>query len=246
MLRNLPKDAIIFTSAWDWWASGAYYYQLVEKIRQDIFVVDFAMLRDRPWYYNHLKQRFPEIMKRAEPELSAFMIHLNKFEYHPDYDKTYEGGRALGETYQAFCDSIISRNSDHPIYLSPEGLSERSQFSPSYKPYPAGLAYRLLPNDSTFDVPLPVIEWHDKNYRGRSYYTDNARWFQALPMNDRAKYLAAHGQIEEAKKFLDLALTLEPDMNANLEKLHGRDKETAGITNGRFEQIEAFRKSLGK
>ena len=73
MLRNLPKDAIIFTSAWDFWASGAFYYQLVEKVRPDIFVIDIAMLRDRPWYYSHLKQRFPDVMARAEPESAALM-----------------------------------------------------------------------------------------------------------------------------------------------------------------------------
>jgi hypothetical protein len=246
MLRSLPKDAIIFTSSWDFWASGAFYYQLVENIRPDIFVIDFAMLRDRPWYFNHLKQRFPEIMRRAEPELSAFLYHLNKFDYISDYDKTPEGGRGLSETYQPFCDSLISRNLDHAIFLSPEAFSQRNLFSPSFRSYPAGLAYRLLPRDSAFDVPLPIIDLHDKKYRQRSYYTDHSRTFEAMPLADRANVLIRQGKIDEAKRFLDLALTLEPDRTENIEKLQARDKEVAYQTNEEFDKIHAARNALRK
>ncbi len=242
MLRSLPKDAIIFTSSWDFWASGAFYYQLVEKIRPDIFVIDVAMLRDRPWYYSHLKQRFPEVMKRAEPELSAFMVHLVQFDLNPDY-----GGEAIARTYQAFTEALVSRNLDRPIFLSSEVLIKRDPlFAPSFKPYASGLAYRFLPQDSTLDVPLPELQWNDKNYRGRSYYTDNARWFQAMPLADRAQNLLRLGRADEAKKFLDLALRFEPDMSANIEKLHGRDRDAAEHTNEQFGRVEAFRKSLGK
>ena len=242
MLRNLPKDAIIFTSAWDFWASGAFYYQLVEKIRPDIFVIDVAMLRDRPWYYSHLKQRFPDAMKRAEPELSAFMAHLIRFDLDADY-----GGEAIAQTYREFTEALVSRNMDRPIFLSPEVIIQRDPlFAPSFKPYASGLAYRLLPRDSTFDVPLPELQWNDKNYRERSYYTDNSRWFQALPLADRAQSLVKLGRSDEAKKFLDLALRLEPDMNANIENLHGRDRDAAEHTNEQFGRLEAFRKSLGK
>jgi hypothetical protein len=246
MLRNLPKDAIIFTSAWDFWASGAFYYQLVENIRPDVFVIDVAMLHDRPWYFNHLKQRFPEVMKRVEPELSAFMVHLVRFDHDPNYDKTPEGGEGLSRTYQVFTEALVSKNFDRPLFLSPEVLSERNFFSPSYKIYPAGLAYQLLPHDSTFDVPLPVIEWHDQNYRERSYYTDHSRSLQAMALVDRAKLLIKQSKIDEAKKFLDLALSYKPDMNADIEKLHGRDKETAYQTNSQFANIEEMRKALGK
>jgi len=242
MLRNLPKDAIIFTSSWDFWASGAYYYQLVEHIRPDVFVIDVAMLRDRPWYFNHLKQRFPEVMNRAEPELSAFMPHLVRFDKGEPYD-----GQAIAQTYTAFTDALVLRNLDRPIFLSPEVVEQRDQlFAPSFKPYAAGLAYRFLPRDSVFEVPLPQVQWNDKNFRGRDYYTDNARWLQAFPLADRAQYLVKQRRIDEAKKFLDLALSFEPDMTVNSETLHGRDREAAEQTNQRFAKLEEFRKSIGK
>ncbi len=242
MLRNLPKDAIIFTSSWDFWASGAYYYQLVERIRPDIFVIDVAMLRDRPWYFNVLKQRFPEVMQRAEPELSAFMPYLVRFDKGEPYD-----GQAIAQTYTAFTEALVSRNQDRPIFLSPEVVEQRDQlFAPSFKPFASGLAYRFLSHDSSFDAPLPQVQWNDKNYRQRDYYTDNARWLQAFPLADRAQFLLKQGQSDQAKKFLDLALSFEPDMTVDIETLHGRDKEAAENTNNRFAKLEEFRKSFGK
>ncbi|HEY6171410.1 MAG TPA: DUF2723 domain-containing protein, partial [Candidatus Kapabacteria bacterium] len=44
MLQNLPKDAIVISSAWDFWVSGSFYYQFVEKVRPDITVIDVALL----------------------------------------------------------------------------------------------------------------------------------------------------------------------------------------------------------
>ena len=119
-------------------------------------------------------------------------------------------------------------------------------FAPGFKTFSAGLAFRLLPHDSIFDVSLPVIQWRDQKFRGRSYYTDNARWLQAFPLADRAQSLVKSGRIDDAKKFLDLAITLEPDMTSDIEKLHGRDHEAAIQTNDHFARIEEFRKSLGK
>ncbi|MDP4219390.1 MAG: DUF2723 domain-containing protein [Bacteroidota bacterium] len=248
MLNSLPKDAIIFnsisdaSSAWDFWGSGAFYFQHIEHIRPDIFVIDGAMMRDRPWYYSYLRQRFPEVLKRAEPELDAFMHELVLFDRGLPYDTLH-----MGELYRNFTEALISRNLDRPIFLSPDGILRRDPlFAPSFRPFPSGLSYRLLQQDSVFEVPLPTIQWNDKNYRSRSYYTDNARFLQALPLADRAQFLATHGRIEEAKKFLDLALRFEPDMSFDIEKLHGRDKDVAIQTNENFSRYEALRKRLGK
>jgi hypothetical protein len=67
-----------------------------------------------------------------------------------------------------------------------------------------------------------------------------------LPLVDRAQFLVKHGRADDAKKFLDLALRFEPDMNANTEQLHGRDREAADHIDQEFSRYEAFRKSLGK
>jgi len=167
---------------------------------------------------------------------------LVRFDRGDPYD-----GQAIAQTYTAFTEALVSRNPDRPIFLSPEVVEQRDQlFAPGFKTFASGLAYRFLSRDSTFDVPLPQVEWNDKNYRERNYYTDNARWLQALPLADRAQYLIKNGRAEEAKKFLDVALLFEPDRKVNLETLHGRDRDAADHVNERFARIEELRKSLGK
>src|SRR5207248_9598605 len=80
ILRNLPLHAIIFSTQWDFWVSGAFYYQIVEKVRPDVLVIDKAMLRDRPWYFAELQQRKPEVFARVKPEMDAFLRYLWAFD----------------------------------------------------------------------------------------------------------------------------------------------------------------------
>ncbi|MEI8134163.1 MAG: DUF2723 domain-containing protein [bacterium] len=248
MLLNLPKDAIIInsiseaSSAWDFWGSGAFYYQHVENIRPDIFVIDGAMLRDRPWYFSYLEQRFPEVMKRVKPELDKFMPQLIRFDRGLSYDTLH-----MAELYRNFTEALVSRNLDRPIFLSPDCLIHRDPlFAPGFKSIPAGLAYRLSRVDTNFETPIPKLRWHDIKYRLRSYYTDNSRWLQALPLADYAHSLQIRGRISEAKQWLDLALTLQPDMSADVEKLHGRDRDAAYNTNEQFSKVASFRAALGR
>lgn len=240
VLNNLPPHSIVFSTAWDFWLSGAFYYQLVEHIRPDVLVIDAAMLRDRPWYYSYLKQRDPEAMKRVEAELNAFMPHLQHFDRGEPFDQ-----QAIGETYTKLTDALIRKNSDRPIFIAPEMLQDHDPlFAPLYKPIPAGILFRLLEKDSTIDVPLAKIQWNDVQYRVRNYYTDNARMLQATALASRAQYLLQHGNSAEAQQWLDLALRLKPDMNVNPESLQERDKNTAFSTNERFAQIEQLRRSI--
>ncbi len=240
VLKNLPPHAIVFSTAWDFWLSGAFYYQLVEHIRPDVLVIDAAMLRDRPWYYSYLQQRDPEVMSRVATEVNAFMPHLLHFDRGEPFDQ-----QAIAETYTKLTDALIRKNSDRPIFIAPEMLQDHDPlFAPAYKPIPAGIVFRLLEKDSVFDAPPATIQWNDAHYRVRNYYTDNARMLQATSLASRAQYLLQHGNSTEAKQWLDLALRLKPDHTVNPESLQERDKNAAFSTNERFAQIEQLRRSI--
>ncbi|HET9136410.1 MAG TPA: hypothetical protein VFO76_07230, partial [Candidatus Kapabacteria bacterium] len=240
VLNNLPKNAIIFSSAWDFWLSGAFYYQIVENVRPDVLVVDVAMLRDRPWYYSYLKQRAPEVMARVKPELDAFLVHLNHFDRNEPFDQA-----AIGETYKAFTDALVRRNQDRPIYISSEVIQERDPlFASSFKPIPGGIEYRFMEKDSAFDAPLPKIQWRDEKYKVRNYYTDGSRLLQAGALSARAEYLARRGNLAEAKQWIDLALKFKPDMSVDLEKLQERDKRYGYTVNEAFAKMEQLKKAL--
>jgi tetratricopeptide (TPR) repeat protein len=239
-ISNLPQNAIIFSSAWDFWVSGSFYLQHIEKLRPDVTVIDLALLRDRPWYYSHIKQVAPQVLKNCEAELDAFFPELVKFDRGDAYD-----GALISEAYKKFSEALVRNNQDRPIFIASEAVAERDElFAPSFKAVPGGVAFRLVSRDTVFDPDLPKLQWNDKKYRKRNYYTDNARLLQALPLAAMAQILAERGDIEKAKRFLDLALSLEPDMKFDISKLEKRDLEFAQVANERFGAIAQLRAKL--
>src|ERR1035437_1362855 len=177
MLRNLPPNAIVFSTQWDFWVSGAFYYQLVEHVRPDVLVIDKAMLRDRPWYYAELEKRAPEVFRRVKPEEEAFLKLLWAFDKGDPFDEN-----AIAPAYERFTTALVERNLDRPIFVTQEMIDEKDDlFAPKLRTNPAGIAYRLLPSDSVFNVPAPKLVWRDKGYRLRDYYTDDSRLLQAIP-----------------------------------------------------------------
>ena len=240
ILNNLPPNAIIFSTEWDFWVSGAFYYQLVEGMRPDVLVVDKAMMRDRPWYYALLEKRAPQMFARAKPELDIFLKYLWAFDRGDAVN-----GDAIAEAYQHFTEALVERNQDRPIFITQEMVDERDDlFAPGMKVIPAGIAYRLLPKDSLIQSPPPRLQWRDAHYRKRNYYTDDSRLLQAIPLANYAERELQQGNIEAARKFFDDALLFKPDMSENLESFSDRDRSIAEASNEKFTQIEALRNKL--
>ena len=240
MLRNLPPNAIIFSTQWDFFVSGAFYYQLVEHVRPDVLVIDKAMLRDRPWYYAELEKRAPEVFRRVKTEEEAFLQLLKKFDSGEPVDQS-----ALAPAYENFTSAIVERNLDRPIFMTQEMMDQKDDlFAPTMKAIPAGIAYRLYPRDTLFEVIAPKIVWRDKGYRLRDYYTDDSRLLQALPIAMYAAQRLHLGDTVNAKRFLDDALLFTPDLAAKLDGMNDRDREIADAANEKFTQIQALRNQL--
>jgi len=242
VLQNLPPNAIIFSTQWDFFVSGAFYYQLVEHVRPDVLVVDKAMLRDRPWYYAELEKRAPEVFARVKPEEEAFLQYLNAFVAGKPFDQA-----AIAPAYERFTSALVERNLDRPIYETQEMVEQPDElFAPKMKAVPAGIAYRLVPRDTLFDVAPPKLIWNDKHYRLRDYYTDELRTLEALPLASYGQLQMRLGKKDLAKRFFDAALTFTPDLGANLDNLSERDRGIAESANEQFERIRNARASLGK
>jgi hypothetical protein len=239
-LKSLPANAILISSAWDFFVSGALYYQNVERLRPDVLVIDRAMLRDRPWYFEHLRQRAPEVMARVKPEADAFLKQLKAFDRGDNFSP-----EALSNEYRALTTALVERNADRPIFVAQDFLGDHDDlFAPAFHPAPAGIAYRLVRNDTSIESPLPALAWNDANYRKRNYYTDNARLLQAAPLATYADRLRQQQQYARARQWVDLALKFIPDMNADLTKLSARDREFAENVNMEFGRLLQFRDQL--
>ena len=242
VLHNLPPNAIIFSTQWDFFVSGAFYYQLVEHVRPDVLVIDKAMLRDRPWYYAELEKRAPEVFARVKPEEQAFLQYLNAFVADKPFDQA-----AIAPAYQQFTSALVECNMDRPIFVTQEMVEQPDElFAPKMKAVPAGIAYRLVPRDTMFDAQPPKLIWNDKGYRQRDYYTDELRTLQAMPLASYGQLEMQHGNKILARQFFDAALTFTPDLSANLDNLSERDRGIAESTNEQFGRIRNMRASLGK
>lgn len=242
VLRNLPPNAIIFSTQWDFFVSGAFYYQLVEHVRPDVLVIDKAMLRDRPWYYAELEKRAPDVFAKVKPEEEAFLQYLRAFVRGDKFNHA-----AIGPAYERFTSALVERNLDRPIFVTQEMVEQPDElFAPKMKAIPAGIAYRLVPRDTIIEATLPKLAWNDAHYRQRDYYTDELRTLQALPLASYAELQMRLGNKMLAKRFFNAALTFTPNLSAPLDDLSDRDRGIAEATNEQFERIEQIRASLGK
>jgi hypothetical protein len=240
VLTNLPPHAIVFSSLWDFWVSGAFYYQMVEHIRPDVLVIDKAMLRDRPWNYAQLMQRDKEPFMRAKPEMDNFLRYLWAFDRGEPFNP-----EAIAPAYQAFTTALVEKNMDRPIFVTQEMLDQRDDlFAPNFKPVPAGMLYRLMPSDTFLAPAAPRIQWNSSHYSKRNYYTDDARILQVTPIAVCAQeYLRRHDR-EHALAFVNEALKLKPDLSVNPEDLSERDASIAEAANQRFQALENVRNDL--
>ena len=240
ILNNLPPNSIIFSTEWDFWVSGAFYYQLVEGMRPDVLVIDKAMLRDRPWYYELLQKRAPGVFAKVKPEMNAFVELLQAFEL----GKTANGD-ALAKDYQQFTEALVERNQDRPIFVTQEMVDGRDDlFASGMQMVPAGIAYRLLPKDSLVISGVPKLQWRDARYKRRNYYTDDSRLLQGAPLAVYAERALQRGDKKTAMEFLNAALLFKPDLTESLDNLSERDRSIAEASNEKFAQIEALRNRL--
>jgi hypothetical protein len=240
VLLNAPPHAIIFSSLWDFWVSGAFYYQMIERVRPDVLVIDKAMLRDRPWYYAQLMQRDKEPFLRAKPEMDNFLHYLWAFDRGEPFNP--EG---IAPAYQAFTRALVEKNMDRPIFITQEMIDQRDDlFAPGFTPVPAGVLYRLMPRDTFLAPRAPNIQWRDQHYRKRNYYTDDARLLQASPLALCAQQYLKRGDKQHGMEFLNAALKLKPDLSVNLDEMSDRDASIAEATNQRFTTLENVRNDL--
>jgi hypothetical protein len=203
MLQSLKPNALIISFQWDYWVSASYHYQAVEGLRTDVIVIDKELLR-RSWYFEQMRKNHPEIYRRSEREISAFLEQLVLFERELPYDS-----RLIEERYNAMINSFIDANfQDHPVYLT---MEMEKQFGAKYTRVPEGLAYRLYKPDSLPSPDEPVWDdFHYRPFRRNERLVNGINGMYADMLAFRAMYLADHAQYDNAMKYLERALFFKP------------------------------------
>jgi len=207
--NNLDSDAIVISSQWDYWCSAFWYKQRVEGIKKDITLVEMELLR-RTWYGHQLKQWYPKVIDKSEPELKAFLNELEVFESGENYNPNL-----LQARFEQLINSIIDKNYDnHPIYVTLDVIEKEPNIAKNYEKVPVGFTFKLQKDKQVKQIDLSKIKI-DRFANSMKWNTSNhlisgIKHIAVLNLINIAKYGIFTNQTEKAKEAINLAKRINP------------------------------------
>lgn len=215
-LEDLPENALLIGTRWDYHHSASWYYQQVENVRPDVALIDFELLR-RSWYIPQLDQMWPDLFKGHEAQKENFLYNLEPFEREEAFNPAL-----LTASFDSINTRLFYRNSmDRPIFFAPEfaivdfpnkrKLGEPVPPAPptGYRAVPMRYFFRIIKDEAY--IPLegeePEIRWPEKDDR----YSKQIRDWVTFMRLERALYEKQFGKTAEAKALVDLAIRDHPE-----------------------------------
>lgn len=204
LLNQAEPNALIFTKQWDYFIASSYYYQLVNKLRPDVAVIDKELLR-RSWYLNMIQDSKPEVLAVANNEIGVFKQLLVPFE---NGKKNYNP-QLLQETWLNLNTQILYGNmAKRPVYLTIELTNEIGDgeliLPEGTKLIPMCLYFKLLPQNA----PYQPCDCKDLNIRfsgPQNYYVNTMRKITFQQLLYRAEYELQEGFSDKAKQVYQIA-----------------------------------------
>lgn len=196
MLRSIQRDGIVLSYQWDYFISAAYYLQLVENVRTDVWIIDKELMR-RSWYYRQLQTRYPALIQRSEAEVNSFVKELDKFEHDVPYNS-----QVIEYRYAALMESFARQNIlSRPVYVTHE---IEPQYLGRFRRVPSGLALRLSSDTLSDEVPIP--DFHPRFPRRNNSYNEGLilQYFQAFA--GTMEYLRHFNRIDDVLKCRERAI----------------------------------------
>lgn len=200
ILTSVPKDAIIFSYQWDYFVSESYYFRYVEDFRKDVVIVDKELLR-RSWYYDQLRNDYPDLLIDLKADVNSFKKALVPFERGETYNATL-----LESLYRKIMQRLITTNADkRDYYIAPEiyeNEMQRREFSlpNGYHLVPDLLLFKVVKGNNYVPAPNPdfTIRFNDR----RDYYIDTIEKFIGSMLARRAMYELQFGKLDRAKVYI--------------------------------------------
>lgn len=215
IFRNVEPNGIVISTQWDFWLSASWYYHFVKHIRPDIVVIDRELLR-RSWYFTFLERNYPEIYKNSKAEIEKFLPELYKFEHGIPYDQ-----QSIMKIFTDMTASFVNNNPGRKVYITWEiDQNKQEPVASNYLRIPEGLLFRLAKADELKNNVLPDYKVYDFTFtptRIKDYYHETLMQSYAFMLTSSANYLINMDRIEEAKKYIELALTANPNFPQALD-----------------------------
>lgn len=208
-LNSLANNAVLLSYQWDYLISPAYYFQFVENYRKDVAIIDKELLR-RSWYFDQLKNNYPQIMQKVGSELDSFLKALEPFERGGDFNPNL-----IERRYRELIARLIGTNArNRTVYIAPELVEGEFRRGELY--LPRGI--QLVPDLFFFRVVTAndYVPLHNVNVAIRfpaqdNHYSDVIKNFSSKMFTWRALYELQFGKTENAKTLKRILQTHFPN-----------------------------------
>jgi hypothetical protein len=199
VLNSVPKNSIIFTYQWDYLVSPSYYFQYVEKFRNDVIVIDKELLR-RSWYYHQLKINYPNLLSGIQSDVNNFLNALAPFERSENFNPNL-----LENLFRKIMTELISTNiSNHDYFIAPEIVENEMrrgefQIPKGYTLVPYLFLYKVVNSSDYINAPFP--DFHVRFPEKKDKYVLALENIIGSMLLNRALYELRYNHIEMAKTY---------------------------------------------
>lgn len=211
ILNSVGENSIVFSYQWDYFVSASYYYQFVEKYRDDVIVIDKELLR-RSWYYKQLKTNNPGIFAGFNGDVQNLLKELSPFERGQKYNS-----ELLEKNFRIILTNLIAYNIDeHDFYIGPELVNNELQngqltLPDGYNIVPHLFLFKVVKGNKYVAAPDPVFRLRIPENHNK--YSQFITKITAQMLSYRAMYELNFNKTERAKVYIKKITTDFPDYN---------------------------------
>jgi hypothetical protein len=186
ILKSAEAPGLIITDIWDFYAPYLYLH-FVEGKEPDKIMIDKELSR-RSWYYQFLKQAYPEIYEGSKNEIKEFLEAVYPFEHGLAFDPDH-----IEQRYQNVLNSLVEQNLPlRKVYFV---LAKPEPFRQNYVEIPEGLVFRVAKSLEYSPYSGPDLEI--RGWANPSVYKDGRTKYHLsrypMMLEARAKYEAYFG-----------------------------------------------------
>ena len=209
LVQSTGKNSIILSYQWDYFISASYYFQLVEKFRPDVTIIDKELLR-RSWYYHQISTVHPEIFDLMPNEVTNFINAVKPFEKDERYNAVL-----LENSYRDVMQKLISTNIDNKnFYIGPELFENEMQkgeftLPEGYTLIPSLFLFKIVKGSSYFPAPDP--DFILRLPKSRNRYVLMIETFVGSMLTRRALYELQFNKTERARLYIQKIRSDLPD-----------------------------------
>jgi hypothetical protein len=211
LLEPLPPGALILSDDLQGFIPGAYYLQLVEKVRPDVVVVGHGVLA-YPWYQAQLEKRYPGLLQGVRPEMRAYAEERRRVE-RGDTSRH----RVYSALFTRLVQGILATNArKRPLYVTAD---IHPGFYKGFETLPEGMALRLVRGENFPKTPVGPRDFGFRPIPEHLAYAGYIRTAYAWGYYNQGRHAILNGDSSEGVARYRKALEVKPDFGPALQGL---------------------------